>query len=223
MSFSKFFVIGACAIFSLSISAQKSSKPFTGVLEFSIEYEGNWDPVALSTAPRFFTINVGENHTRTTFNTQGVVFETIMNTLDSTMTILINAMGERMYAKIPKLVILEKLDERSKPKIEYTSESMNIAGFTAQKAIYTVTDEFGEETQYEVWFTRQIGKPSMNFGQQFHGLDGFPVQYTIQTEQGKVIYQLKSAKPKKFKTLDFLVPTDYKEVDYKQFQEMLGM
>lgn len=223
MKFLNNYIAFFLMLIALLSYGQKSKKALTGTLEFSIDYEGNWDPVSLANAPRFFTVNVGENHLKTIYNIQGIVLETIVNVLDSTMTILISAMGDKIYAKIPKFAILEKLDEKSLPKIEYTEESKTIANFIAYKAIYSVKNEFGEDEQFEVWFTKEIGKPSMNFGQQFHGLDGFPIQYTLQVEQGNVIYQLKSFNNKKFKTLDFMIPTDYREVDYKQLQEMLGM
>ncbi len=58
----------------------------------------------------------------------------------------------------------------------------------------------------------------------FTGLKGFPMEYTIETEEGKVIYLVTTVQTKKvkLKDVDFMIPTDYEELTEEKAKELFG-
>jgi len=119
-------------------------------------------------------------------------------------------------------MILESIEETEPPKIVYLDETKDIAGYTCKKAEYITLDEYDEEVTTIVYYTEDIGSPSMNFGGQFNGLIGYPMEYIMQTDEGTITFSVSALKSKKIKDTEFLIPTDYEELSPEQVKEMFG-
>lgn len=202
--------------------AQKKAKPFTGTITFSITYDGTWDAATLSMQPKEFSVLVSETQTKSEYLIQGVSLVTITNAADSSTLILVNAMGQKMYSKMTKEAAMESIGEKAEPKINYIDETKTIAGFECKKAEYITLDEYDEEYTTVVWYTTQIGTPAMNFAQQFDGLAGYPLEYIMEAEEGKIIYSATTAKKAKVKDTEFMIPSDFEEISWDEFKGMLG-
>ena len=202
--------------------AQKKAKAFMGEIVMNITYDGTWDPATLAQQPKQTTILMTEKKSKTEILAGGASIATISNANDSSMIILINAMGMKFYVKQTKDKIMESLSDKPEPKIVYTDETKTIAGYVCKKAEYITIDEYDEEVVTIVYYTEEIGHPAMNFGNQFHGLKGFPMEYTTQTDEGKITFSVSSIKAKKIKDTVFLIPSDYDEMTPEMLKQMGG-
>jgi GLPGLI family protein len=216
------FVISVLVIFISSVSAQKSGKSFSGTVFYTINYDGTWDAATLAQQPRETSVVLNDVKSKSVFLAGGASISIITNTIDSSVTTLINAMGMKMYVKQTKDNILESLDEVTTPKINYLDETKTIAGYECKKAEYITLDEYDDEVTTIVFYTTAIGKPGMNWGGSFHGLNGFPMEYTIDTTEGKITFTATEVKQKKIKDIEFLIPTDYEEMSPEQFKSLGG-
>jgi len=205
-----------------SVFAQKKAKPFTGEIKVSISYDGTWDAATLSQQPREFTISMGEKKQKSVFLAGGAQISTIVNTLDSSVTTLINAMGMKFFVKQTKDYIIETMSERAAPRINYLDETITIAGYDCKKAEYITLDEFEDEEITIVYYTPDLGNPAMNWGGQFHGLNGFPMKYSVKNDEGTITFEVTSLKKKKVKDTEFMIPTDYEEMSPEQLRALGG-
>ncbi len=206
----------------LQTYAQKKNKPFSGMLNVAIEYEGDWDAATLAQQPKEFTIVMNEHKQKSDVMAGGAMISTVVNTLDSSVTTLINAMGMKFFVKQTKDLVIEAMEEHTAPTINYLDETKMIAGYECKKAEYITLDEFDDEVTTIVYYTTSIGKPSMNWGGQFHGLSGFPMEYSVQTDEGNIIFKVIEVKSKKIKDVEFMIPSDYEEMSPEQLRSLGG-
>lgn len=217
-----FLIISFILTGFLASSAQKGNKPFAGTLNVKIQYEGDWDAATLAQQPREFIIIMNDKKQKSEIIAGGAMLSTIVNTLDSSVTTLINAMGMKFYVKQSKEYIIESLDEKNLPTINYLDETKMIAGYECKKAEYITLDEFDDEVKTIVYYTTSIGIPAMNWGGQFHGLNGYPMEYSVQTDEGSIIFSVTEVKSKKVKDIEFMIPTDYEEMSPEQLKSLGG-
>jgi hypothetical protein len=83
-------------------------------------------------------------------------------------------------------------------------------------------DEFDDEEITVVYYTNEIGNPAMNWGGQFHGLNGYPMKYSVSTDEGTITFEVTSLKKKKVKDTEFMIPTDYEEMSPEQLKALGG-
>ncbi len=203
-------------------NAQKSGKSFSGSVLYKISYDGTWDAATLAQQPRESSVLMNEVKCKSEFLAGGASISIITNTIDSSVTTLINAMGMKFYVKQTKDKVIESLEEETAPKINYLDETKTIAGYECKKAEYITLDEYDEEVTTIVYYTTAIGKPAMNWGGSFHGLNGFPMEYSIVTVEGTITFSATEVKPKKVKDIEFLIPTDYEEMTPEQLKNLGG-
>ena len=73
---------------------------------------------------------------------------------------------------------LAKMDAKQKPKIKITDETRQIAGYTCRKANVTLIDKDAKESNFDVWFTKDIAAPnSMKSGLYLEMIDGFLMEF----------------------------------------------
>ncbi|MCX7697712.1 MAG: hypothetical protein N2Z72_08500 [Bacteroidales bacterium] len=220
-----FFYFFICAISSTLVFSQKSkTKEFKGIVKYSISYDGNWDPTILAQQPKSMELKILGKKSLTEMILPGVTLKTINNGKDSSQIVLIDAGSYgKFYLKVTKEKFIEKMKEAS-PTINYLDETKQIAGMVAHKAEYIVKDEYGEDKTYVVYYNESIAGPEYNFLNNFPGLKGFPMEYTYETEEGKVTFTVTEiiTKKVKIKETDFLIPSDFKQISEDELKQMFG-
>lgn len=99
------------------------------------------------------------------------------------MTSLMDQMGQKrgFTATKEELEADEKARGTTKPVIQYTNETKNIAGYDCKKAIITNVDKNKQETRTIVWYTDKIKINQMHSGKTTRGmvdlgdLKGYPL------------------------------------------------
>ncbi len=207
-----------------AVAPEKKKKPLKAIVTYTISYEGDWDPATLAQQPTEQIVKIMDDKHRTEIMSGGANIYIIANGSDSSTIVLldISSMGMKYYMKTEKDKVLAELEEE--PKINYVDETKTISGYECKKAEYVTTDEYGDEVITEVYYNEELGNASTNFGGTFHGLIGFPMEYSVETEQGKITYSVTEVQTKKTKIKDiiFMIPTDYEELDEEKAKQLFG-
>jgi len=203
-----------------------AQKPFKGIVNYTISYDGTWDAATLAQQPTEQKVMILGKYSKTEIISPGVIVENITNGYDSSSLVLldITMMGVKYYMKTPKEKLIEALAEGKQPEIVYTEETKVIAGYTCNKAEYITEDEYGDKKTTIVYYSTAVSGPENNFGGQFTGLKGFPMEYVMDTEEGKITFTTTSVQVKKvkLKDVDFMTPTDYEELTEEKAKELFG-
>lgn len=217
--------LAVCLIAGGNLYAQKA-KVFKGQITYTISYDGSWDAATLAQQPKETIVKVLGQKSRTEILTAGANIYQITLGADSTQIILldISSMGLKYYIKVTKDKVLAEQDPDNMPQINYLEETKVIAGYTCKKAEYITKDEFGDPITTIVYYCTEIGGAEMNFGGQFSGLAGFPMEYSNTTDEGTVTYSVTEVKTKKVKISDkdFMIPVDYLELDEEAAKQLFG-
>ena len=203
-----------------------AQKPFKGIVTYTISYDGTWDAATLSQQPTESKMKILGKYSKSEIITPGATIENITNGKDSSQIVLldISMIGEKYYMLTKKIKFLDKLSESKEPEIKYLEETKVIAGYSCHKAEYVTEDEYGDKETTVVYYSTEIGGPELNFGGQFTGLKGFPMEYVIETDEGKITFAATNVQVKKvkLKETDFYIPTDYQELTEEKAKELFG-
>ncbi|PKP04325.1 MAG: hypothetical protein CVU11_05475 [Bacteroidetes bacterium HGW-Bacteroidetes-6] len=217
------FVILAAGLMG-TVDAQKPFK--SGIVTYSISYDGTWDAATLAQQPTEQKVSIMGLKSKSETIGSGYSVATIVNGIDSSQIILLDLsmMGVKYYMKVTKDKILEKMEEGTQPEIIYSEETKVIAGYTCKKAEYITEDEYGDKETTVVYYNETVGGAALNFGGSFTGLKGFPMEYVMETDEGKITYAVTGIQVKKvkIKDTDFLIPTDYEELTEEKAKELFG-
>jgi len=194
----------AIATFSvLSVNAQKT-KSFAGTVKFHIKYEGKVDPRVH--VPQDIVVSIFGNKTKQTVDWQHV----ITNGDAVTETYLFDIPGSRAgFVKSQEMIE----DEQSAYKYTYkkADETKTICGYVCTRydgIKYDVEED--EETKYLFYTTTEIGESSDINSVEYPGLSGYPLYVETEVKGLKVIMEATEVKAAKVKSVDFLIPSDYK-------------
>lgn len=218
------FALALIALISMSGMAQKKAKPFVGIVTYTMTYDGTWDAATLAQQPKEMKTTIMGNKSKQVMDLGQALITTITNGDDSTQIVLLDvpSYGLKNYIKVTKEKLLEK--EGEEPEIKYLDETKEICGYVCKKAEYTVKDEFGDPKTIVIFYSTEVNNGSLNIGSSFPGLKGFPMEYTIVTDEGKVTTTVSLVETKKIKVkeIDFLIPTDYTEMTDETKKQLFG-
>ncbi len=203
-----------CMSATINANAQKS-KSFAGTVKFSIRYEGDTDPQRH--IPQEITYTILGNKTKM----QQQVFIQIQDGDAVTSTTMFDIPGYRVAYTKPKADILE---QQSTVKYTYTkgSETKTICGYVCDKYDITVLNlEDDEEMTFTVYTTTEVGDNNNINAIEYPGLTGYPLYTEVESNGVKTILEAVEMKKTKVKSVDFLMPSDYKVLTKEEFQEFI--
>lgn len=212
-----------------NVSAQKKGKSFRGIVTYELKYSGeDITPAQQAQLPKEQIVKIWDNKTLQEQKYGPVTITEITNGEEGSKTTMYDlsmVMAKKIYVKTTKSEIEEKLNEKKEnlPVINYTEETKAIAGIKAQKAEVSFKDEeSGEITKVSVYFSEELGGEDLNYGDTFHGLKGFPLEFELNMGKVKVQANAKSIVKGKVKESEFLIPTDYQQITKEELQELMG-
>lgn len=130
----------------------------------------------------------------------------------SNTTMLYDLMGQKY-----RVTVAKDDEPLAKQKIKYIkSQVKNIVGYPCHQAEITE----GEDT-YIIWVTSMIKFKNDEFEQLFPDLDGFPLEYTLKTDNADLIYAAQTISGD-LPTETFQVPEAYQEISSEEFKEKMG-
>lgn len=131
--------------------------------------------------------------------------------------VLMDGMGQKNYYKgnSKEKEAKKKKKESNEPKITYTEEKKQVAGYECKKAIVETKEKEGETSSSVVWYTEKIAPiENSSRSMQFKGLKGVPLEFEM--SQGPMKFKIVATKISDSPVPDtqFSVSTEgYTEVD----------
>lgn len=212
-------LLSATAIIATSFTG---SSDFEGKIVYSIDVNNpNMPPQAKSMmAGSKATIYIKATKSRTDMNMGPQTTTSIYDSKTNTSVMLMEMMGSKYKIKTDAA----KKDEKSPDvKVNVTSETKTIAGYTCKKAEVTMTDKSGSSHVTNIWFTEEISN-RMNTanenGYQFKDIKGMPLEYEIKAQNGMSM-KMTATSVSKESVADskFDIPSDYKETTMEEMQK----
>lgn len=128
---------------------------------------------------------------------------------------LMNLMGKKIKVVEDKLPAPKKKNVFT---ITYDKKATKeIAGYPCYKA--TMTSKSG--TVLTAYVTDKVKAKNKYFEEVFHGLKGWPMEYTIKNKSTEMTFLAQSVKKDLNKNV-FLIPDDYEEKTPEEMKQMLG-
>jgi hypothetical protein len=208
--------------FVTSIDNNKG-KPFKALITYDITYSGDIDAATLASQPKDMIVKILGNKSRQEVSGSYIIIDGDTKT----SYVLIDIMDKKYALKTTKEDIDKELNEGKVPVIKYIDgETKEIAGYLCKKAEFIETDEdSGEEIITTVFYTDAFGSEDLNFGGQFHGLKGWPMEYelTMYDDDITIKYTARLVDTKaKISDADFLIPEDYQITTREKLLEIFG-
>ncbi|MEI6820323.1 MAG: hypothetical protein WCL51_00185 [Bacteroidota bacterium] len=206
--------------------AQKSK--FKGIVTYDIKYTGkDITPAQEAQLPKEQVIKIYENKTMQETKYGPVTITEVTNGDEGSKTSMFDLMAvmqKKVYVKTTKKEIEQKIAEsKSKPVIKYIEETKEVAGYKAKKAIFSFKEEDAEDsTHVTIWYSEELGGEDLNYGGEFSGLKGFPLEYEMPTSKITIKASAKTIVKGKVKETEFLIPTDYNQITQEELQGMMG-
>ena len=208
----------------LGPAAIMALKPFEGVITYNITYpDSKFTESQLQMFPKIFTVSVKGTKARTEL-IMGMMGNqiTINDCNENTVINLIDVMGQKYYTKKTSQDIEKEIAKEPAAKVVLTNETKTIAGYTCKKAIVT-TEEDGEKTTLEVFFTTEIGGKGANFDSPLYkDIDGVMMEFLMKTPQFMMKFSASSVERKSIASKDFEIPSDYKLTTEEELKTKFG-
>jgi hypothetical protein len=224
-NFFRIFMTVVAVVFFTNASISQP-KPFQGTITYNVSYSGgNLTPAQKAQLPTTTVVTIKDCKTKTEVSSGMMNQAVITDGTTKTQIILLDIGGENKFSiKQTEQEIAADLAEIPMPTINITNETKVISGYTCKKAILTTKNENDSITTDTVYYSEQIGCADLNFYEQYKGIPGAKLEYTVYIAQIDVTakYTIKEIEKKKISDNIFLVPSDYIEKTKEELEKMFG-
>lgn len=207
-------------IFAL-FSFQTFAKEFKGVITYKITIEGSGVTDEMKNMmPKTMTMTILGNKARSEMvMSMGKTVSITDGDTKETIT-LMDMMGQKIAVKSNYDEIKAELAKSPNVKVEITSETKDILGYTCKKAIVTNKDD---NTEINVYFTEELGSNALNFDNpQFKDINGAMLEFEIPNEQFSMKFTAVSVEKKSVSADEFTIPEGYQIKTKEEMQGMFG-
>jgi hypothetical protein len=170
--------------------------------------------MAGSMMPKGFTVKIKDGKSLVTM--EGGMSGEMLNTGDKVYRL---DRANKTYSVMPSGEGKE-MENKQKPTVTKTSETMKIAGHNCTKYIITIV-EHGQTITSNQWATTEIKdfdtkmllKQKTGRGQSmfYEGVEGIPLRTETTMKEGTSIMEVTDIKRESLNAADFTIPSDYKE------------
>jgi len=208
------------SVFALC-SFQMFAKEFKGVITYKITVEGSGVTEEMKNMmPKTMTMSILGNKARSEMvMSMGKTISITDGDNKETIT-LMDMMGQKIAIKSTYDEIKADLDKAPAVKVEITSETKDIAGYTCKKAV--ITNPW-DGTEIIVYFTEELGSNKLNFDNpQFKDINGAMLEFEIPNEQFTMKFSAVSVEKKNVSEDEFTIPEGYQIKTKEEMQGMFG-
>ena len=208
------------SIFAL-FSFQTFAKEFKGVITYKITVEGSGITDEMKNRmPKTMTMMIMGNKARSEMiMSMGKTVSITDGDTKETIT-LMDMMGQKIAIKTNYDEIKAELAKSPNVKVEVTSETKDILGYTCKKAVVTNPDD---GTEIFVYYTEELGSSAINFDNpQFKDINGVMLEFEIPNEQFTMKFSAVSVEKKSVSEDEFTIPDGYQIKTKEEMQGMFG-
>ena len=205
------------------VMVHAGGKPFEGVITYKITItDSKFSESQLSMFPKSMTVSVKGTKSKTELSSgMGTQIE-ITDYSDKTKTSLLNMMGQKYAIKQTAEEIKKENEKEPKATVELTGETKTLAGYMCKKALVT-TEQDGEKTTYEVWYSEELYMKDMNFDNPvYKDINGALMEFTTKTPQFSMKFVVSGIEKKSIAAKEFEIPSDYKLTTKEELKSKFG-
>lgn len=202
------------------------AKPFEGVINYEITFpESNLPPETQGMLPKNMKLLISGDFSKTEMIMSMGNQSVLIDHKNLKTTALINVMGQKYAIIQTKQEIDAETGGNQIPSVVVTDETKEIAGYTCKKAIITIKNKEGKETdKFTVFFTEDIKVKDMYFHQpSFKDITGGMLEFEMEAQEGlRMKLSALSVEKKKISKEEFEIPSDYKVTTKDELMKMFG-
>jgi len=200
-------------------SFQTFAKEFKGVITYKITIEGSGVTDEMKTMmPKTMTMSIKGNKSRSEMIMSMGKTISISDGDNKTAITLMDMMGQKIAMQSNYEEIMKEMADSPEAKVEITSETKDILGYSCKKAVITIPED---DTELIVYFTEELGSKELNFDNpQFKDINGLMLEFEIPNEMFSMHFTAVSVEKKNVEDSEFTIPEGYQ---IKTKEEMKGM
>ena len=209
--------------FLLPLSMFAGDKSFEGIITYKITYpDSKFTESQMAMFPKLMTVMIKGTKSKTEMST-GMGNQTeIIDYAEKTKIALLDMMGQKYAIRQTAEEIQKEIENEPAGKVEVTNETKNIAGYLSKKAIVT-TEQDGEKTVYEVWFTEELGTREVNFDNPIYkDINGVLMEFLMKTPQISMKFTVSAVEKKNVSAKEFEIPAEYKLTTKEELKSKFG-
>jgi GLPGLI family protein len=203
------------------LSSGINAKDFKGVVTYKVTIEGSQvNDQMRAMMPKTMTMMIKGNKAKVEMVT-GMGKNVSITDGDTKTTIaLLDMMGQKIAIKSTAEEIQKEIDKAGDAKVEITSETKEICGYTCKKAIIRIEKE---EQEIIAYYTEELGNSAINFDNpQFKDINGVMLEFEMPNEQFTMHMTATSVEKKNIEDSEFQIPEGYQIKTKEEMQGMFG-
>jgi GLPGLI family protein len=202
-------------------SFQAGAKEFKGVITYKITVEGSDVTDEMKAMmPKTMIMSISGNKSRTEMVMSMGKTVSITDADNKNTITLMDMMGQKIAIQMNQDEIMKEIGDAPETKVEVTSETKEIAGYTCKKAIITIPEE---DQELIVYFTEELGSGAINFDNpQFKDINGVMLEFEIPNQNFTMKLEAVSVEKKNVPESDFTIPDGYQIKTKEELQQMFG-
>ncbi len=210
--------IASLLIFFFCFSACKNlttEKINMGTIEYEITYPNPSEvTMSMDLMPKAVSFRFIENKTSSEITAGMGALKTIVLTDYEKKTIVqtLNLLGKKYKVDFNKTEIDSLNKVEPELKIELTKEVKKIAGYDCYKVKCSTKDANGALINYEVYYTKAINAPHVNWFGIYKDIDGMLMEYIVKRYGITMKFTAKSVSPDGAEDAAFELEGEYKEI-----------
>jgi len=139
---------------------------------------------------------------------------------NKTAITLMDMMGQKLAIQSNYEEIMKEMADSPEAKVEVTSETKEIAGYTCKKAVVTIPEE---EMEIIVYYTEELGTSALNFDNpQFKDINGVMLEFEMPNESFSMHFTAISVEKKNVDDSEFTIPEGYQIKTKEELKGMFG-
>lgn len=201
------------------------AQTFEGKVLYKINIKGAFSPQEKMMLPSEAVVYSKGEKSRMEMNMGfGMNTTTISNSKTGYTVSLMNIFGSKYAIEASDKDADKETDDFAKnTKVEVTSESKIIAGYSCKKAIIYLTDPKTKEvSQMDVWFTKELDVNNVYVKGPFEKIEGAMLEFSIEQQGMNMNFQANLVSKESVDNKLFEVPEGYKRMTQQDLMKMMG-
>jgi GLPGLI family protein len=202
-------------------SFQTFAKEFKGVITYKITIEGSGVTDEMKAMmPKTMTMTVKGNKAKMEMIMSMGKTTTITDGDTKSTISLMDMMGQKLAVKSTTEEIMKDLADSPEVKVEVTTETKDILGYSCIKAIVTSVED---DTEMIVYFTEELGTKDLNFDNpQFKDINGLMMEFEMPDAMFSMHFTAVSLEKKNVEDSEFEIPEGYQVKTKDEIKSMFG-
>jgi GLPGLI family protein len=198
----------------------------SGVIEYDISYPNPSEvTMSMDLMPKTLTYRFNEHNTCSEISAGMGALKTIVLTSFEKKNIIqtLNLLGKKYKVEFNKATIDSMFKAEPSIKFETTNETKKIAGYDCFKVKCSSIDANGAKINYEIYYTKSIKAPHVNWFNVYKDIDGMLMQYRVKRYGITMNFTAKTVSPDGADDSVFKLEGEYKDISASEMDSYFKM